>query len=70
MLLKNKEAIKTRLYDRKGKLFGLQKIVTLYDLTNAYFERKLLPNDNDAFGFSKKKRSDCKKSKGKALISA
>ena len=60
MLLKNKKTIETKLYDREGKLFGLQKIVILFDLTNIYFERKSLPNDNGTFGFSKEKRSDCK----------
>ncbi len=59
-LLKNKEAIETKLYDRERELFGFQEIVTLYDLTNTYFEGKSLSNDNGAFGFSKEKRSDCK----------
>ena len=60
ILLKNKEVIETKLYNRELDLFGLQEIVTLYDLTNTYFEGESLSNDIGAFGFSKEKRSDCK----------
>lgn len=60
ILLKKKEAIEAKLYDREMELFSLQETVTLYDLTNTYFEGKSLSNDNGAFGFSKEKRRDCK----------
>ena len=60
ILLKNKEAIESKLYKREQELFNFKEIVTLYDLTNTYFEGTSLSNDNGAFGRSKEKRSDCK----------
>lgn len=60
ILLKNKEAIESKLYKREQELFDFKEIVTLYDLTNTYFEGTSLSNDNGAFGHSKEKRSDCK----------
>ncbi len=60
ILLKNKEAIESKLYKREQELFAFKEIVTLYDLTNTYFEGTSLSNDNGAFGHSKEKRSDCK----------
>ena len=60
VLLKNKEAIESKLYKREQELFAFKEIVTLYDLTNTYFEGTSLSNDNGALGRSKEKRSDCK----------
>lgn len=60
ILLKNKEAIESKLYKREQELFAFKEIVTLYDLTNTYFEGASLSNDNGALGRSKEKRSDCK----------
>ena len=37
-LLKNKDAIERHLYLQEKKLFGFQETITLYDLTNTYFE--------------------------------
>jgi hypothetical protein len=37
-LLKNKEEIEKYLYLQEKKLFGFQETITLYDLTNTYFE--------------------------------
>ena len=37
-LVKHREAIETHLFDRAMGLFDLQPTVTLYDLTNTYFE--------------------------------
>lgn len=60
ILLRNKESIESKLYKREQELFAFKEIVTLYDLTNTYFERSSLSNDNGAFGRSKEKRGDCK----------
>lgn len=38
---------------------NLKEIVTLYDLTNTYFEGDSSANENGVFGRSKEKRSDC-----------
>ena len=59
LLLKHKEIIESKLYDNEKDLFGFTEIVTLYDLTNTYFEGESGGNDNAAFGRSKEKRSDC-----------
>lgn len=59
LLLKHKEIIESKLYDNEKGLFGFTEIVTLYDLTNTYFEGESGGNDNAAFGRSKEKRSDC-----------
>jgi hypothetical protein len=36
-----------------------EEVVTLYDLTNTYFEGQSLDNELGALGCSKEKRSDC-----------
>lgn len=58
-LLRNKEAIEQHLYERERNLFGLQETITLYDLTNTYFEGQSKANAYAAHGHSKEKRSDC-----------
>jgi transposase len=58
-LLKKKEAIEHHLYERERSLFGLQETITLYDLTNTYFEGQCKSNALAAHGHSKEKRSDC-----------
>ena len=58
-LLKNKEAIEKYLYNQEKQLFGFQETITLYDLTNTYFEGKGETNDLAKRGHSKEKRSDC-----------
>ena len=40
--MKHREGIETRLFARIETLFGLEASVTLYDLTNTYFEGCLL----------------------------
>jgi transposase len=59
MLLKNKAAIETHLFDKERDLFCLQETITLYDLTNTYFEGQCASNSLAANGHSKEKRSDC-----------
>jgi len=59
ILLKHKNVIEDKLYNQEKNLFALKKIVTLYDLTNTYFEGESRANENAAFGRSKEKRTDC-----------
>jgi len=60
LLLKNQKIIESALYKKEQELFAFSEIVTLYDLTNTYFEGESLGNSNGALGHSKEKRSDCK----------
>jgi hypothetical protein len=59
LLMKHREAIEARLFGRIETLFGLEASVTLYDLTNTYFEGAAAGNPQAARGRSKEKRSDC-----------
>jgi len=58
-LLKHKNELERFLYQNECTLFELDEVITLYDLTNTYFEGASQDNNNAAFGRSKEKRSDC-----------
>jgi len=58
-ILKHKTAIEKALYQREKDLFNLSETITLYDLTNTYFEGRCLANPKAQYGRSKEKRSDC-----------
>ena len=58
-LVKHREAIEAHLFDRAMGLFDLQPTVTLYDLTNTYFEGEAGAQPQAKRGHSKEKRSDC-----------
>jgi len=58
-LLRNKKIIEEKLFANEKDLFQLDEIITLYDLTNTYFEGRALTNAKAAFGRSKEKRKDC-----------
>ena len=58
-LLKKKDAIEEHLFARERSLFSLRETITLYDLTNTYFEGQSKANAFAAHGHSKEKRSDC-----------
>jgi hypothetical protein len=58
-LLKHKVALEEFLYGRERTLFEFDEVITLYDLTNTYFEGTGGGNANAALGRSKEKRSDC-----------
>ena len=60
ILLEKKDLIESKLYSKEKDIFDFEEVVTLYDLTNTYFEGTSLSNNNGAFGYSKEKRSDCK----------
>jgi transposase len=58
-LFAKKSDIEKHLYGRERSLFHLQETITLYDLTNTYFEGQCRSNTLAAHGHSKEKRSDC-----------
>ena len=58
-LFKHKEVLERFLYRRERDLFEFEEIITLYDLTNTYFEGEGRGNANAALGKSKEKRTDC-----------
>ena len=57
LLLKNKALIEQNLFERVQSLFGFTPTITLYDLTNTYFEGKA--GGKAKRGRSKEKRNDC-----------
>ena len=59
LLLKHKQLIEERLFENAQSLFTLTPTVTLYDLTNTYFEGHAANNPKAKRGRSKEKRSDC-----------
>jgi transposase len=59
LLVKHRQTIEEMLFHRIDTLFSLPTTVTLYDLTNTYFEGEMAANDKAKRGHSKEKRSDC-----------
>jgi transposase len=59
LLVRNREAIEGALFRRINDLFSLPATVTLYDLTNTYFEGEASGNAKAKQGHSKEKRSEC-----------
>jgi hypothetical protein len=59
LLLRHRDAIEVALFARIRDLFTLPATVTLYDLTNTYFEGTAADNPKAARGRSKEKRTDC-----------
>jgi transposase len=59
LLLKKKSAIEEHLYRKERDVFSFCETITLYDLTNTYFEGRCLSNPLAKHGHSKEKRSDC-----------
>jgi len=51
--------LEQRLFERVSDLFGLSTTVTLYALTNTYFEGAATTNGKAKRGRSKEKRKDC-----------
>ena len=58
-LMRHRSAIEDALFSQVSDLFGLQTTVTLYDLTNTYFEGAAGANPKAHQGHSKEKRTDC-----------
>jgi transposase len=59
LLLRHRDAIEAALFARIRDLFSLTTTVTLYDLTNTYFEGTAADVPKAARGRSKEKRTDC-----------
>jgi hypothetical protein len=59
LLVRHREKIEDALFGNIQDLFGLPVTVTLYDLTNTYFEGTAAGNSRAARARSKEKRSDC-----------
>jgi len=57
-LLAHKEELERYLYQSQKHLFGFEETITLYDLTNTYFEGEAKGVTKAARGRSKEKRSD------------
>ena len=58
-LMKHRQAIEAHLFTRAMGLFDLQPTVTLFDLTNTFFEGAASRQPKAQRGHSKDKRSDC-----------
>ena len=59
LLVRHRQMIETALFGRINEQFSLSTTVTLYDLTNTYFEGEMCSNGKARHGHSKEKRSDC-----------
>ena len=59
LLWKHHDAIESFLYQQHCALFDVEETITLFDLTNTFFEGTGKYNANAAFGHSKEKRRDC-----------
>ena len=55
----HREAIERHVFEHATELFGLRHTVTLYDLTNTFFEGAAAGQPKAGRGHSKEKRSDC-----------
>jgi hypothetical protein len=58
-LLTHREALEAHLYGQERDLFALAETLTLYDLTNTFFEGTASANPKAQRGHSKEKRTDC-----------
>jgi len=58
-LMRHRDAIEDHLFGAIQSLFDVEQTVTLYDLTNTYFEGGAAANSKAQYGRSKEKRSDC-----------
>jgi len=58
-LVRRQSEIEEALFSRIQNLFSPPDTVTLYDLTNTFFEGKTADNGKARYGRSKEKRSDC-----------
>ncbi|MEP7274375.1 MAG: IS1634 family transposase, partial [Acidobacteriota bacterium] len=59
LLVRHRDKIEDALFGRLQTLFGFSTTVTLFDLTNTYFEGNVAGNENARRGHSKEKRTDC-----------
>lgn len=59
-LFENKEIIERRLSTKTNELFDIEDKIIIYDLTNTYFEGRMVDSEIAKFGRSKEKRNDAK----------
>jgi hypothetical protein len=59
LLMRHRNAIEAHVFSAVQTLFKLEETVTLFDLTNTYFEGEAAANPKAKQGHSKEKRSDC-----------
>ena len=59
LLVRHREEIEDALFFNIKDIFSLPETITLYDLTNTYFEGQVSGNSKAARGHSKGKRTDC-----------
>ncbi len=57
-LFANKDELEQHLYDKQKEIFNYNETITLYDLTNTYFEGSAVGIEKAKRGRSKEKRSD------------
>ena len=58
-LLAHRAALEAHLYQQERDLFSFSETITLYDLTNTFFEGTASGNPKAKYGHSKEKRTDC-----------
>jgi transposase len=58
-LWRHKAALEGFLFERERDLFAFEEVITLYDLTNTYFEGTAKANPDAKRGKSKERRTDC-----------
>lgn len=59
LLWKHHDEIESFVYRQHCALFQVEETITLFDLTNTFFEGTGKYNDHAAYGHSKEKRNDC-----------
>lgn len=59
LLMRHRDSIEAHVLNTAKTLFHIEETVTLYDLTNTYFEGEATANPKAKRGRSKEKRSDC-----------
>ncbi len=59
LLWKHRETLESHLYQQEAALFHFDETITLYDLTNTFFEGTAKANSQAQRGRSKEKRHDC-----------
>jgi hypothetical protein len=59
LLMRHRAEIEAHVFSAMQTLFSLEETITLYDLTNTYFEGEAAANPKAQHGRSKEKRTDC-----------
>jgi len=59
LLIRHRETLESEIFSKVKNLFDFETTITLYDLTNTYFEGESSINPKAKRGHSKEKRTDC-----------